>query len=203
MVERTPLLVNHPGFDFEALLNAAVRHEELDLDATFSQSPLTTEDEREDHIQISPMGRGLDESTPPFPCPVFNASSMIPPTSSSVGQITPATDKTQGSNDEKKDDFDSQKARKRKQSHANRKKKRQLLRENLETMNKVKKVNAHKHFSNCKPVQTLFESEKSNVVSTGFTGCDDNTRPSTLYTLGDVVGENSKFKFKLQQWNGK
>ena len=42
-----------------------------------------------------------------------------------------------------------------------------------------------------------------NVASTGFVGLDDGSRSKTLFTLEQLVGEGSRFSFRLHRWDGR
>lgn len=46
-------------------------------------------------------------------------------------------------------------------------------------------------------------SQLKNVVSTGFSGIDNRRRSKTVYTLEQLVGKESQFRFRLLRWDGR
>lgn len=54
------------------------------------------------------------------------------------------------------------------------------------------------------PLRTAMETKDAQVASTAYVGLNDvRTREGHTWLLEDLVGESSKFKFKLVQWDGK
>jgi len=96
-----------------------------------------------------------------------------------------------------------QKAKKKAQSHANRKKSRQMAREGAYANIKVRPECTAKFVNSSTPISTESETKNASRVSTGYTGRDDGGCSSKLYTLDELIGEESKFGFQLQKWNGK
>ena len=95
------------------------------------------------------------------------------------------------------------KAKKKGQSHANRQKKRQTAREATYANIKVRPECVANFIDSSTPIYTDSEAKKASRINTGYTGRDDGGRSSKLYTLDELVGEGSKFGFKLQEWDGK
>ena len=46
-------------------------------------------------------------------------------------------------------------------------------------------------------------SQLKNVASTGFVGLNDQRRSKAVYTLEQLVGRDSRFKFRLHRWDGR
>jgi len=95
------------------------------------------------------------------------------------------------------------KAKKKAQSHANRQKARQVAREATYANLKVRPECTAKFVHSSTPVLTDTDTKNASRVSTGYTGRDSGDRSSKLYTLDELIGEGSKFGFKLQKWDGR
>ena len=95
------------------------------------------------------------------------------------------------------------KAKKKLQGHANRTKRRQEAR-NASYANLKPRIRRRIDILGASnPLCTNIDSSKSSHVSTGFTGLDNGERQKKLYRLEELVGEGSKFDFKLQAWDGR
>jgi len=58
-----------------------------------------------------------------------------------------------------------------------------------------------RHIDGAQPISCkMTASELKNVASTGFVGLDNGSRSKTLYKLEDLVGDQSRFGFRLQHW---
>ena len=98
---------------------------------------------------------------------------------------------------------DRRKAKKKLQGHANRSKRRQEARNASYANLRPRAQRALGILGANEPLRTEIDSSQSSHVSTGFTGLDNGGRQKKLYSLEELVGEGSKFRFKLQAWDGK
>ena len=95
------------------------------------------------------------------------------------------------------------KAKKKAQSHANRQKARQTARESTYANIKVRPECTTKLINSSTPIFTNSDMKNASRINTGYTGRDGSDHSSKLYTLDELIGEGSKFGFKLQKWDGK
>jgi len=95
------------------------------------------------------------------------------------------------------------KTKKKSQSHANRRKTRQMAREATYANIKVRPECTARFVNSSTPICTDSETKNASRVNTSYTGRDDGARSSKLYTLDELIGKGSKFGFKLQKWDGK
>ena len=98
---------------------------------------------------------------------------------------------------------DRRKAKKKLQGHANRSKRRQEARDATYANIKPRAQRRLGILGASEPLCTSIDSSKSSHISTGFTGLDNGERQKKLYSLEELVGEGSKFGFKLQAWDGR
>jgi len=98
---------------------------------------------------------------------------------------------------------DRRKARKKSQSHANRSRQRQDARDASSASLKPRIQRRLNTLGASEPLRTEIDSAQSSHINTGFTGLDNRERHKKLYSLEELVGEGSKFGFKLQTWDGR
>jgi len=98
---------------------------------------------------------------------------------------------------------DRRKVKKKLQSHANRSKRRQEARDASYANLRPRAQRTLGILGASEPLRTDIDSSQSSHVSTGFTGLDNGDRQKKLYSLEELVGEGSKFGFKLQAWDGR
>jgi hypothetical protein len=51
-------------------------------------------------------------------------------------------------------------------------------------------------------VKTALKTHKLRVTRAGFTAIRDEGGIKRMYSLGDMVGDGSKFHFELKAWDG-
>ncbi len=60
------------------------------------------------------------------------------------------------------------------------------------------------HTTSSTPVSVpSFSLDAKTAAKTGYVGIHDSKASKRIYRLGEVVGEGSKFKFNLLEWDGK
>jgi hypothetical protein len=150
----------------------------------FSDSPLTTP---EPTPPPSPT-----EKPPPFPPDPH----LVPEetASTSAGRME-NVGKKHGSN--------------KKRSHAKRKRDRAEKRKEREAgvhPYEVRPATRQKlHNTNLKAIDARLDLTDISISAPGYIGLRDTEelKDKTAYELDDLVGENSRFKFKLQKWDGR
>jgi hypothetical protein len=200
-----PINVHDPSFDFESAMASSNEREEmfgyLDSGAIgsglFSDSPLTTP---EPTPPPSPTQKPtfLDRHNPPPLLMHFTQDRQSAPrgtTSTSAGQF----DKV-GSEGKK---YGSNKKRghaKRKRDRAEQRKEREAGVQSYE----VRPASRKKHVHGSKAADAQLELADIPISAPGYVGLRDTQelKDRTAYRLDDLVGENSRFKFKLQKWDG-
>jgi hypothetical protein len=93
--------------------------------------------------------------------------------------------------------------RKKKRSHNNRTKRRQAEVHEMgyaPHRESVKRA-LHKHVTPSNPVKTNLSIKKTDMASTGYVGVREQ-KSKKDYTLEELVGRNSKFGFRLIEWDG-
>ena len=60
-----------------------------------------------------------------------------------------------------------------------------------------------KHIQSATPIKAKIDIQKSNVVSTGYTGRDNGVRSTDEIFLEELLSEKYGGKFKLQEWDGR
>jgi hypothetical protein len=104
---------------------------------------------------------------------------------------------------------EKKKRRMKAKSKANKKRRRHLekVKEDVENLYRdgpaVRPKAQKKYAKKADFVFTSTETAQSKVTSTGYTGVDDRERSEVAYELDDLVGENSRFKFDLLEWDGR
>lgn len=95
---------------------------------------------------------------------------------------------------------DKRKARNKKASKQNKKQKRINSRSTSQPQEDPQLVN--RHLLNAQPVASSYASENFNISGRGYIGKRDPGDERT-YWLHEMVGEDSKFKFRLRKWDGR
>ena len=93
--------------------------------------------------------------------------------------------------------------RKKKRSHKNRTKRRQAEsheRGYAPHRESVKRA-LHKHVTPSNPIKTHLSIKKTDMASTAYIGLREQ-KSKKEYTLEELVGEKSKFGFRLVEWDG-
>jgi hypothetical protein len=203
-----PIPINIPeaSFDFESAMASSNDREEmfgyLDSGAIgsglFSDSPLTTP---ESTPPPSPTQKPtfLDHHNPPpllMHFPQDHQSAPGGTASTSAGQF----DKV-GNGDRK---YDSNKKR----GHAKRKRDRAEQRKEHEAgvqSYEVRPASHKKHVHGSKATDAQLELADIPISAPGYIGLHgtQGLKDETAYKLDDLVGENLRFKFKLQKWDGR
>ena len=57
------------------------------------------------------------------------------------------------------------------------------------------------YIENAAPISINFDSNDLQTTSTGYTG-KRGPKDNHIYTLGEMVGEGSKYNFRLEKWDG-
>jgi hypothetical protein len=197
----TPISVHNASFDFESAITLSIEREEMFgyLDSgdigrgLFSDSPLTTP---EPTPPPSPTEKPIffDDHNPP---PFSSDHRSVPgeTASTSAGRLENAGSKKYGSN--------------KKRSHAKRKRDRAEQRKEREAgvhPYEVRPATRQKlHDSNLKAIDAKLDLTDISISAPGYIGLrnTEELKDKTAYRLDDLVGENSRFKFKLQKWDGR
>jgi len=95
------------------------------------------------------------------------------------------------------------KAKKRAKNHLNRRGRRERDREENFANVQSRPNRDSKIISSGTPIVCQTDASMASRVGTGYTGRNDEGRSTSLFTLDDLVGEGSKWGFRLQQWNGR
>ena len=101
------------------------------------------------------------------------------------------------------DDISKASFRKKKRSHKSRTKRRQTEAHEMgytPHRESVKRA-LQKHVTPSDPVKSNISIKDTDMASTGYVGVREQ-RPKKDYTLAELVGEDSKFRFRLIQWDG-
>jgi hypothetical protein len=196
----TPISAHDPSFDFESAIALSIEKEEKfgHLDSgeigrgLFSDSPLTTPEPTPPPSPTQKPNSLDDPNLPPFPP---DPQSVPGETASiSAGRLENAG-KKYGSN--------------KKRSHAKRKRDRAERRKEREAgahPYNVRPATRQKlHNSNLKAIDAKLDLTDISISAPGYIGLRDaeELKDKTAYRLDDLVGENSRFKFKLQKWDGR
>lgn len=215
----TPIGVPDPLFDFEFEMALSIEREEImgHLDSgeighglfsdSDSEPPLTTPEPTPPSSPTQKPTANLDaHNFSPFP-PHF----PLDPNSQSAGETAPTSaarlpvGKVNCDNAGKKY-YKSNKRR----SHAKRKRDRAEQRKERETTGHPYEVRhatrqKHIHTSKAVTVDAGFDLAGIPISAPGYIGLRDGeeVKDNTAYKLDDLVGENSRFKFKLQKWDGR
>ena len=94
-------------------------------------------------------------------------------------------------------------AKKRAKNHLNRKTKREQARDATFANIKARPTLSTKILNSHQPIVCETETSKASRVSTGYTGKNDEAQSRSLFTLEELVGEGSKWGFKLEKWDGR
>jgi hypothetical protein len=62
---------------------------------------------------------------------------------------------------------------------------------------------AKNHIHQCLGVKTALKPHKLKATRAGFTAIRDSTGIKRVYSLDDMVGDGSRFHFKLKTWDGR
>ncbi|KAF9030916.1 hypothetical protein BJ165DRAFT_1535577 [Panaeolus papilionaceus] len=93
--------------------------------------------------------------------------------------------------------------RNKRHSKANRKKKKQRQAESSVPMPPVSSKVHHRHVERMQPVQCANDMKhSSNYTKNAYVGKKSTYDCETTYVLDDLVGESSRFKFRLVKWDG-
>lgn len=193
------MIAANPDFDLASCVQARLLHEDAALQPAsvdlFSLSPLTSpEPTPPPSPQITPVpslpnpaSDGLDaehfsSSTRALPLPIDHP----PPPMKDL--LTPSSK------------IKNRKAAKKAASHAQRSKRRAAA----EFRNYVVRVKvANRYVNLTDSIRCGMDTQAAPVQSTGFTARDDGTRPQKEHCLDEMVGETSRFKFRLEKWDGR
>jgi hypothetical protein len=201
-----PIDVHDASFDFESAMASSNEREEmfgyLDSGAMgsglFSDSPLTTP---EPTPPPSPTQKPtfLDHHNPPpllthFPQDPQSAPGGTASTLAGQFDKVGGGGKKYGSN--------------KKRGHAKRKRDRAEQRKEREAgvqSHEVRPASRKKHVHGSKPADAKLELADIPTSAPGYIGLRDaqELKDETAYKLDDLVGENSRFKFNLQKWDGR
>jgi len=167
------------------------------LFGTSDLSPLTTPEctPPSSPTLTSTLKAGLD---PDFDFDITNTA-----VNTAHAQSTDAIPPVQASSTRPASQIDRRKAKKKLQSHANCSKQRQEARDATYANLKPRVQRKLGILRASEPLRTKIDSSRSSHVNTGFTGLDNRERQKKQYSLEDLVGEGSKFGFKLRTWDGK
>jgi hypothetical protein len=67
----------------------------------------------------------------------------------------------------------------------------------------IKSAIRKRHIFASTPAEVVFDLAGKRVTSTGYEGLRSMKLEKCHYALGEMVGENSKYKFRLVKWDGK
>jgi len=180
------------AFDTKAQLQLALDH------AAWAEALFGTSD-------LSPLT--TPECTPP-PSPTLNPASATDVEDLDIGTSEPSdaighNPSAQSTGTQSTSRKDRRKVKKKLQGHANRSKRRQEARDASYANLKPRTQRTVDILGASDPLRTNIDSSKSSYVSTGFTGLDNRDCQKKLYNLEELVGEGSKFGFKLHAWDGR
>ncbi|KAL0572267.1 hypothetical protein V5O48_009693 [Marasmius crinis-equi] len=185
----SPYEIN-PDVDFHQLIAQAFSHQSTDpaFDGFSDASPLST----------PPLSRGSSRSSSPLP-----ATTRSEPLGAS-SQPEPAQAQPRTAADEAEPVPKSKPNHKKRQSKKNRGKKRKL--EKITggcDANQPAPALKKKHVASAQPEPTNLRFEDIRVAGNGFTGYHGRrSAPKKEYTLDEMVGPASRFKFRLIGWDG-
>ena len=196
----TPISAHDPLFNFESAIALSIEKEEKfgHLDSgeigcgLFSDSPLTTPEPTPPPSPTEKPASLDDHNFPPFPRDPSSVPGEI--ASTSAGRLENAG-KKYGSNKQR--------------SHAKRKRDRAEQRKEREAGAHPYEVRAATrqklHNSNLKAIDAKLDLTDIPISAPGYIGLRDTkeSKDKTAYKLDDLVGENSRFKFKLKKWDGR
>jgi len=196
----TPISAHDPSFNFESAIALSIEKEEKfgHLDSgeigcgLFSDSPLTTPEPTPPPSPTEKPASLDDHNFPPFPRDPSSVPGEI--ASTSAGRLENAG-KKYGSNKQR--------------SHAKRKRDRAEQRKEREAGAHPYEVRAATrqklHNSNLKAIDAKLDLTDIPISAPGYIGLRDTkeSKDKTAYKLDDLVGENSRFKFKLKKWDGR
>ena len=190
-------------FDFESATELSIKREEIcgHLDnreigyGLYSDSPLTTPEPTPPQSPTQKLTSTLD-NPPHFPLDLSHPAAVGDSASPSAGQVNKVENKGKKYKSNKK------------RSHAKRKLDRAERRKEHE-------ANAHPyepcpatrqtHICTSNTVRTGLDLAGIPISKPGFIGLRDmeEVKDTGVYMLQDMVGPNSRFKFKLQKWDGR
>ena len=98
---------------------------------------------------------------------------------------------------------DRRRIHKKSQSHSNRDKKRQKIRNESFSHHEPNPRIRQKYILTANPIATPMSTADSPVAKNAYIGIDDRLRSQTVHKLEDLVGPESRYKFQLQTWDGR
>lgn len=193
-------------FDFTGSLFQAIASEaSQDTIAELSDlSPLTTPPSS----PSSSTASLLDDITKPAPLqPIVSASDWIqaydfrPPLDAGVnlekGEGVSKADAPVKSRQEKK------KARLHLRNRKWRKKKRAEQNEAVDSYHTPRTGSRKKYVDNAVPIECKLDAEGSKATTSGYTGVNGGSGSKKAWSLSEMTGEGSKWKFRLIKWDGR
>jgi hypothetical protein len=201
-----PISVPNTSFDLESALESSIAREELigHLDSgetgcgLFSASPLTSP---EPTPPPSPAQQPtlLDSEDLPSIGPILAPDPQRMPEDSSSTVVDPPDGAKKAERRYRSNKMRSH--AKRKRERANERKEREAGGQPYE----VRPSTRLKHVHQSDVVNTKVNLADMPISAPGYIGVRDTAeqKDTTKHTLDDLIGEGSRFKFKLQKWDGR
>lgn len=198
----------HDSFNFEGLLASSLEVEDyLDEHATDDEGEGPGDKAQDSLLSLSPLT--TPENSPPT-SPTIHTSILpieIPPTPPNAP--TPRTADLPSTNSALPpgnvpitSPTDSAMASKKRRGHNHRKRKREAERQESTPKDYETRPSTRRKHLPKEVVRTKFISEDAPISKAGFVGIRDE-RSSAVYSLKQLVGPKSRFRFDLVPWDGR